>query len=384
MDVTWPLVVLGMLLALGFAVLLWRRRANGRGQDWCRYSMVYIDLVAFVVTVVVIGALATTQLGAPPDPTPTPRPPRKAVVLPPSPTPTALPTQTPVPAFTATTGVTPTATPPSVVEYTVQQGDTLLSIAARFAVSVEALRQANGLTGDMLQIGQILVIPVPTPAAPTAPGAEPPAATPTPELVTVAQPYTVQPGDTLNLIAQRFGVSVAALLDYNPGIQPEALRVGQILDIPVLVTATPVAPPPEPSATPLPATAAPMAGPSATPTAVPPSPTPAPPTATPVPIQRYTIQRGDTLNLIAQRFGVTVDQILAANPGLQPEALQIGQEIIIPTGAPPTGQQPSGFQYTVQQGDTLNTIAQRFGVMDRILAANPGLVPSRLQIGRSS
>ncbi|MCZ7573639.1 MAG: LysM peptidoglycan-binding domain-containing protein [Ardenticatenaceae bacterium] len=388
MDVTWPLLVLGVLLALGFAALLWQRWAQGRSGTWRRPSTLYMDLVALVVTVVVVGALATTQLAAPPVPTPTPRPRRKAVVVPPSPTPSAVPTESPAPSATATVAVIPTATPSPVVEYTVQPGDTLLAIAARFAVTIEALRQANGLSSDMLQIGQVLVIPVPTPtAAPAAPAAEPPVATPTTALVTVGQPYTVQRGDTLNLIAQRFGVSVETILGYNPDIRPEALQIGQTIYIPVQVTATPAPPSPEPTAppesTPSVVPAVPTAAPSATPTAVPPTPTAAPPTATPVPVQRYTVQPGDTLNLIAQRFGVTVDQILAANPGLQPEALGIGQEIIIPSGAAPAPQQPSAFQYTVQKGDTLNLIAQRFGVsVDRVLAANPGLVPSRLQIGQ--
>lgn len=387
MDVTWPLLVLGVLLALGFAALLWQRRVHGRSGASPRQSTLYVDLLAFAVTVVVIGALATTQLAAPPDPTPTPRPRRKAVVLPPSPTPTVPPTQRPAPSATATAIVTPTATSPAVVEYAVQQGDTLVSIAARFGVTVEALRQANALTSDMLQIGQILVIPASPPAA--APGSEAPAATPTAALVTIAQPYTVQRGDTLNLIAQRWGVSVETLLAYNPGVRPEALAVGQTIYVPVQVTATPAAPPPEPTATPAEArptaaTAAPSATPTSLPaTATPVPPTPVPPTTTPAPVQRYTIQQGDTLNLIAQRFGVTVDQILAANPGLRPEVLRIGQEIIIPTGGQPASQQPTAFQYTIQQGDTLNSIALRFGVtVDRILAANPGLVPSRLQVGQ--
>ena len=44
----------------------------------------------------------------------------------------------------------------------------------------------------------------------------------------------------------------------------------------------------------------------------------------------YSIARGDTLSLLAQRFGVSVEVLLAANPGLAPEALSVGQKLNIP------------------------------------------------------
>ncbi|MGE5527568.1 MAG: LysM peptidoglycan-binding domain-containing protein, partial [Patescibacteria group bacterium] len=50
----------------------------------------------------------------------------------------------------------------------------------------------------------------------------------------------------------------------------------------------------------------------------------------------YTIQAGDTLFALAARFGTTVQAILAANPGLDPNRLMIGQQICIPVPAPPT------------------------------------------------
>ncbi len=55
---------------------------------------------------------------------------------------------------------------------------------------------------------------------------------------------------------------------------------------------------------------------------------------TPTPAeQRYTIKAGDTLAVIATRFGTTVEKIRAANPGIDDAALQIGQEIVIPGGS---------------------------------------------------
>lgn len=63
---------------------------------------------------------------------------------------------------------------------------------------------------------------------------------------------------------------------------------------------------------------------------LPPQPTRTPrPTPTPV---IHVIEAGDTLLEIAGRFQVGVDEIMVANPGLRPELLQIGEQIIIPTG----------------------------------------------------
>jgi LysM repeat protein len=50
--------------------------------------------------------------------------------------------------------------------------------------------------------------------------------------------------------------------------------------------------------------------------------------------QMYTIRYGDTLGAVAIHFGVTVEDILALNPGIEPTALRVGQKIKI--GKAPT------------------------------------------------
>ncbi|MBU9711201.1 LysM peptidoglycan-binding domain-containing protein [Bacillus tamaricis] len=63
---------------------------------------------------------------------------------------------------------TPVATPPSppvedkpaYLDYTVVSGDTLYRISLRYGVSVNAIKEANNLTGDMIFVGQVLRIPV--------------------------------------------------------------------------------------------------------------------------------------------------------------------------------------------------------------------------------
>jgi LysM repeat protein len=92
-------------------------------------------------------------------------------------------------------------------------------------------------------------------------------------------------------------------------------------------------PPPTNTAAPT-NTPPPTSTPEPTATPVPPTATPVPPTETPVPSgpRRYTIQPGDTLRDIAERFGVSVQAILRANNLTPAEAdsLRPGQEIIIP------------------------------------------------------
>lgn len=68
------------------------------------------------------------------------------------------PTALPGLGVTATPVVTSTAAPQV---HVVQQGDTLFSLAQRYRVSVEAIQQVNGLTGDFINVGQRLIIPTP-------------------------------------------------------------------------------------------------------------------------------------------------------------------------------------------------------------------------------
>jgi LysM repeat protein len=145
-----------------------------------------------------------------------------------------------------------------------------------------------------------------------------------------ARTYTVKSGDTLLAIASRFGVTLEELRAANPGLDSTRLTVGTAIRLP------------EPSGEPAPAaTDTPAAAESPVPAPDTPTPVPAPtdtpgPTNTPSPLgQTYTVQAGDIPVTIAQRFGITVEALLAANAGINPTGLQVGQVLVIPP-APPT------------------------------------------------
>ncbi|MCL4393604.1 MAG: LysM peptidoglycan-binding domain-containing protein [Chloroflexi bacterium] len=143
--------------------------------------------------------------------------------------------------------------------------------------------------------------------------------------------YTVQLGDWLAKIAQQFGVSTQAIIAANPGIDPNLISPGQVLNIPAAGTS--VGP-------------TPIAG--------------SPPTTSP---GTYTVKRGDWIFAIARRYGITVPELLAVNPGVNANLIYPGLVLNIPsstssgTNPPAAG---SSSTYTVQNGDTLFTIAVQF------------------------
>ena len=120
-----------------------------------------------------------------------------------------------------------------------------------------------------------------------------------------------------------------------------AAVAGGMLDAPpqAIVAPTPSATPhptveptqrPTPTASPTPS---PTQTPSPTPVPATPVPTPVPtaaPPPPPPPQQTYTVQQGDTLAAIAQRFGTTTSAIQQANGIEDPNQIFIGQVLVIP------------------------------------------------------
>jgi len=208
-------------------------------------------------------------------------------------------------------------------EYTVGQGENFFTIARKLGVSVDALVAVNGQIENPTTIaaGQNLKVPAQQ-AVVCPPG---------------ATRYTVQPGDTMFTIARRFGVSLDALIAANPQISnPNLIFPGQIICIPQQQC------PPNTFA--------------------------------------YTVRPGDSLFLIAQRFGVSLNALIAANPQItNPNLIFPGQIVCVPSTTPPGPCPPNTFAYTVRPGDSLFLIAQRFGVsLNALIAANPQITNPNL------
>jgi LysM repeat protein len=142
---------------------------------------------------------------------------------------------------------------------------------------------------------------------------------------------------------------------------------------------TPTASPPPPTTlpTPIPLATAPA---TAVSTAVP-APTTAPSSSTTE--VTYVVQRGDTLYSIARRYGATVQAIAARNGIANPSLIRVGQTLTIPTSGASTTLPSGGTTYVVQPGDNLFRIALRYNMSHVYLAQYNGITdPSRIYVGQ--
>ncbi len=144
------------------------------------------------------------------------------------------PTATPLPTPTLQPTPTPAPTP---IRYKVEAGDSLGVIADRFDSTIKDILEANGLTANsMIYPGDELIVPVKGPT-----GGPGPTATPSGGVLV----YAVQPGDTVESIAIKFGSQVAWILGVNKMQATDLLRIGQSLQVPLTAsTALPVLPSP--------------------------------------------------------------------------------------------------------------------------------------------
>lgn len=159
---------------------------------------------------------------------------------------------------------------------------------------------------------------------------------------TAALRVTVRAGDTLSAIAARHGVSTSALAGVNGIANANVLSIGRSLTVPSgrgVVTTS-----------------------GATGT--------------------YTVRAGDTLSAIADRFGVSIGSITRRSGITRAQVLVIGTRLRIGGGGA-TGQVTrvgAGSGYTVRPGDTLSSIATRFGTDAQSLARSNGIDDANLVI----
>lgn len=191
------------------------------------------------------------------------------------------------------------AAPPPEVHHEVRSGDTLSSIARRYGVPMESLRAANDLRGSIIHPGQSLRIPPSDPAAATlaslaAPREDIAAQLPERQKASRSSPrprvHVVRSGDTLWGVARKYGVTVPALAAANGLSSQAGLVAGARLDIPGSGGGH-----------------SGSGGDRVT----------------------YKVQRGDTLSQIADRYNVTVRQLMSWNKLHRATSLQTGQRLVL-------------------------------------------------------
>ena len=151
--------------------------------------------------------------------------------------------------------------------YTVQKGDSLYQIAKKYSTTVNELKKINNLTNNLLNIGQILILPSDK------------------EQSTDYITYTVVKGDSLYQIAKKYNTTVDELKKTN-NLTNNLLNIGQILILPS-------------------------------------------DKEQPTDYITYTVVKGDSLYQIAKKYNITVDEIKSLNT-ITSNTLSIGQVLKIP------------------------------------------------------
>lgn len=206
---------------------------------------------------------------------------------------------------------------------TVQQGESLWGLAQKHGTDIETLRELNGLTSDLLKVGQVLQLP----GDDTAEGSEP---------TTV----TVRPGDTLYEIALRHGVTVESLIAYND-LDGTVIHPGQELVL-------------------------------------------SPGERTPEPLQ-VVLGVGDSLWVLSRRYDSSIDEIAAANGIDRNATLRVGDSLVIPGRYAASDVDvggPAPIEVVVAANDTLWGIAVRYDSNVSAIMSTNNLTTDRLNVGQ--
>ncbi len=276
------------------------------------------------------------------------------------------------------------------VNHSVGRGETLAQIANHYDISIAELAEINGISQHTrLRRGQVIRIPLnrPSSAEPDdaltaaeqqpAPSAEirstdslamatntqaaPPSPVPPQQQQTPRyKTHRVQRGETLAQIADDYGTTIAELRRINR-LRRLRLMAGQVLRVPVAAAPT---------------------------SAIASDRTAQPPLARKV---SHRVRRGESIGTIAALYGVRQADLVRWNPQLSAGVVKAGEQLVIyvePQGKGSARATPGTVNrlpkwYTIRPGDTLYSIARRFGVnVEEILAKNKSLDPDHLRVGQ--
>jgi peptidoglycan DL-endopeptidase LytF len=224
------------------------------------------------------------------------------------------------------------------VRYSVQPGDTLWKLSKRYNTTIYDIKKANRLESDILTVNQSLIIP--------------------------RAFHTVSSGEYLSTLAKEYHTTTDALKIANQ-LTGDKILIGQVLIIPLhlqhpTASESAVSPPVQEQATndkTLPVNEQQTEG------------------------ITYRVMAGDSLSVIAKRFGTTIDEIKSLNK-LSSDIIQVGQELFIIPTIKTDSTNVTSFSYTVKAGDTLFQLAKRFHTSIDAIKMENSLANSTLVIGQ--
>jgi membrane-bound lytic murein transglycosylase D len=249
--------------------------------------------------------------------------------------------------------------------YTAQAGDTWWAVARKTGMPVAELRQLNTALPETLPPGQIVRVALSASSADNANLAEGPDACEPKPLTAQAKPqrHRVSKGDSIDSVARKYGVSTKDLLAANKMKSAGRLTLGSWIVVPGA-----------------PAPAAPAGK-------------PAPALAEAAPSASHTVAKGETFGSIAAKYGVSPQELMAANNMRSAKDLLVGKRLTVPgkaakaapaapqvAAALPQAAPAASAGYSVKAGDTLHSIARANGLDPRqLMAANNG--KDKLRVG---
>lgn len=246
--------------------------------------------------------------------------------------------------------------------HTVNKSETVFSLCQKYKVSQKDILQANPGISGVLKAGTIIKVPVATIAP------EPKKQEPVAQAQSANEEeyyyHKVAPKQTLVTIAKQYGITANDLIRNNPELT-KGIVPGQVLKIPVSITNAEAQKANELSEN----------------------------QAKQMDVSEYSVHpvvSGETLYSLEQRYGITHEEMLKFNPALQ-NGLKTGMKLKIPakTAASPAEPVPASGNvvltpYKVEKGETLFSLAARFGVdVAEIKKANPSLFSRSLETGET-
>lgn len=203
--------------------------------------------------------------------------------------------------------------------YRVKSGDSLSVIASQYDMSTKALKDYNQLRSSSLRVGQKIKVP----------GMMTTAAV---KKVVVPTQHKVSSGESLSVIAEKYDRTSKQFEVYN-NLSSSRLLVGQVLKIPGANYVAPSVP------------------------------------------ESHKVKSGESLSVIAYQYGTTSEQLKLHNK-LRSSTLFVGQVLKIPT------QKVQQTEHKVRSGESLSVIAQRYGTTTTAIKSTNNLRSNSLAVGQ--